>query len=107
MTPETFIQLSKTLLTKCSNVRNMKKEEYADKDNRLSNFVAAADLNSMSVPEAVMGMMSKHIVSISDMIRDEFRLEDKTFEMKQWEEKIIDNINYLILLYAAIKEEKE
>ena len=107
MTPEIFNQVTKQLLTKCSNVRNMKREEYADGSDRLSNFAAAADLNSTSVPEAVLGMMTKHIVSISDMVRDEFRLGDKVFKVNQWEEKIIDNINYLILLYASIREEKE
>jgi hypothetical protein len=106
MTPDTFAQVTKSLLTKCSNVRNTKKVEYADGTDRLSNFNNAAMLNSVSVPEAIQGMRVKHTVSIADMIRDEFRLEDKVFSMKQWEEKIIDDINYLVLLYAGIIEEK-
>lgn len=106
MTPEIFNQVTANLLRKCSNVRNAKKIEYADGADRLSNFRAAAELNSTSVPEAVLGMMTKHIVSVSDMVRDEFRLGDKEFSLKQWDEKIVDNINYLILLYASIVEGK-
>ena len=107
MTPEIFAQVTKSLLTKCSNIRNMKKVEYADGTDRLGNFRNAAMLNSTTVPEAIQGMRVKHTVSIADMVRDEFRLEDKSFSMKQWEEKIVDDINYLVLLYAGIVESKE
>ena len=105
MTHEEFDKTSKRLLTKAAEVRRTKRLEYSsDEDERLSNFKTAARLNSQTVPEAVNGMMSKHVVSIADMVRDEFTRKEAPFSLEMWEEKIIDNINYLMLLYAAIKE---
>ena len=46
-------------------------------------------------------MISKHVVSIYDMCYSNLL----HFELEQWDEKITDSINYLILLKALVKEE--
>ena len=48
-----------------------------------------------------MGMLSKHLISVSDMCTD-----DKSFPNEQWDEKITDSINYLLILRAIVEEEK-
>lgn len=75
--------------------------EYATDGDRLANFKTAAALQGITPEEALRGMMAKHTVSINDMIK----AGDPTrFSMEQWDEKITDNINYLILLRALVEE---
>lgn len=88
---DTFDLVDRTLLTKA--------EEYAPKD-RLYNFKLAGELRHEQPKEALAGMMVKHTVSIYDMIRDGIE-----HPLTQWDEKIIDHINYLILLRACVLEE--
>lgn len=54
---------------------------------------------------ALGGMMAKHTVSVYDLIR----MEEAGAKVKKelWMEKIIDHINYLILLWAMVREREE
>ena len=49
---------------------------------------------------ALFGMLSKHLVSLSDMCMDE-----ANHPIEKWDEKITDSINYLIILRAIIEED--
>lgn len=54
-----------------------------------------------STPKAaLMGMFSKHLISISDMCTDE-----RQYSREQWDEKITDSINYFLILRALVEEE--
>ena len=54
-----------------------------------------------STPKAaLMGMLSKHLISVSDMCTD-----DRVCPKEQWDEKITDSINYLLILRALVEEE--
>lgn len=77
-----------------------KAREYATDDDRLHNFNVAGVLTGETPQEALAGFMAKHTVSIYDMCR----AKDGDFTMDQWNEKITDHINYLILLKAIIHE---
>lgn len=87
-------------LERVKDMLSAKASEYATDDDRLHNFKVVAELQDISVPEAVVGLMAKHVVSIYDMARD-----DRHFSFAQWDEKITDNINYLILLRASLEDE--
>lgn len=76
--------------------------EYSDDSDRLRNFKTAAELRHQTLYQAIAGPMSKHTVSIYDMIDS-----PESYTVDVWEEKIVDHINYLILLRAAIAEEQE
>ncbi len=80
-----------------------KNGEYATSD-RLHNFKVAAVLQHESPIKALGGMMAKHTVSVYDLIEAVNRGEDVPLEL--WDEKIGDHINYLLLLWAAVIEEK-
>lgn len=84
----------------CNDTLASKAEEYANERDRLHNFKKAAHLRNQSPREALGGMMVKHTVSIYDMIDNKILAP-----LEQWDEKITDNINYLILLKAAVYEE--
>lgn len=77
-----------------------KAEEYAAGGDRLHNFRAAAQLQGVTLLQALGGMMVKHTVSVYDLIAD-----GKPHAPALWAEKIGDHINYLYLLWAAVMEE--
>lgn len=79
-----------------------KGEEYApDKTvDRLAHFKKAAVIIEGTSKEALLGMLAKHLVSLSDMITD-----GKQYPVERWDEKISDSINYLLLLRALVEED--
>ena len=87
----------------CLELLTSKGKEYdTDESDRLKSFKeAAAILNSNQV-KAIASYMAKHVVSIYDMC-----MTGKVSDYKpdKWIEKITDNINYLLILRAAIEEE--
>ena len=88
---------------RCREVLLQKGLEYTpDEADRFSSFKTAASLQNTSPANALLGMLSKHIVSLYDMsfVRTE------NFAAEMWDEKITDALNYLFILSAIIKEEK-
>lgn len=75
-----------------------KQKEYATKDDVFHNFKAAACISRNTKEEALWGMLSKHLVSIADIVFNDINPDDTTIE-----EKIGDAINYLILLEGMLK----
>lgn len=103
MTQNEFNVVLEQQYRKCADVLVHKKKEYTgDRIDRLSAFKIAASLQGCTPKTALAGMMSKHVVSLYDMCYSSLL----QFELEQWDEKITDCINYLILLKALIKEEK-
>ena len=91
---------------RCKSLLMAKGVEYAPKAvknagvDRLAHFKKAAVVMNSTPKAALMGMLSKHLVSVSDMCTD-----DKDYPKEQWEEKITDSINYLLILRALVEEE--
>lgn len=98
MKAEEFNEIIEIQIEKCRDVLIKKAKEYATGD-RLHNFKVAADLQGISPITALAGMMAKHTVSIYDMA------DGQSYPMSLWDEKITDNINYLLLLAALIREQ--
>jgi hypothetical protein len=94
-----------------------KEKEYAENNDRLHNFNRAASMLGVSRESALIGMWTKHIISILDIVNkfDVIRLvpkeKRKTIHnlpsVAMIEEKIGDAINYLVLLEAMMKEDLE
>lgn len=76
-----------------------KAAEYADPSDRFHNFNVAARIAATTPEKALMGMRLKHEVSVMDLV--ECAHENLTVALI--EEKIGDNINYLILLEGMLK----
>ena len=88
------------LLEKVKNIMLSKGNQYNENpSDRFDQFKKASTLTKISPVRTLYGMWVKHIISLSDMISSE-----KQYPRELWEEKIIDNINYLLLLAGAIKE---
>ncbi len=96
-----FNKIVQEMVTKCMDVLCAKGAEYGAED-RLHNFKVAARIEGITPIQALAGMMAKHTVSIYDMCRECRAGAD--YSLEQWEEKIGDHINYLLLLRALVAE---
>ena len=83
--------ISSTLVTKG--------DEYAYDEDRLINFKEAARMQGCTPEQALLGFVTKHLVSIYDSIKKE-NYRDEHY----WAEKIGDVICYFILLDALLEE---
>lgn len=96
-------------LDNCRNVLLQKGNEYApasqedNDEDRLKHFEKAASIMNTTRKRALFNLMSKHLISISDLTAE----EDTEYPISLWEEKITDTINYLLLLKAIVIEDNE
>lgn len=87
----------------CWDLLIEKGKEYSEGDeDRLINFKRSAGLQGCTQKQALFGMLCKHLASLSEMI-----MSDEPYSQDRWKEKITDSINYLLILYAMVQEEKK
>lgn len=104
MNDKEFSNVLDDTILKSVSILKTKAGEYA-KGDRLHNFKVAAKLGNCTPEMALRGMMAKHIVSVWDLVKD--TEEGKSVSADLWDEKIIDSINYLILLRAIIIDREQ
>lgn len=102
MTQDQFEAILDRRLMAVRNTLSMKAKEYATSADRLHNFKRAAELLRCSPTTACAAMMSKHVVSVMDIVAEE-SVGIRPTEA-QLDEKLGDAVNYLILLEACLKE---
>lgn len=72
MTEENFEAVIDEQLKCCKNLLIRKGKEYdQETEDRLRSFKVAAELEGITQKQALAGMMSKHTVSIYDLIRND------------------------------------
>ena len=103
MRTEQFENIINKRIETCKSVLCSKAEEYAT-DDRLHNFKIAGELQKCTSVKALGGMISKHTVSVYDLIED--YEQGKAISKEMWAEKIGDSINYLLLLTALLEEDR-
>ncbi len=107
MTQQQFDIAVTDQLQHCMELLTAKGVEYAHDTvavsgkDRLGHFKKAGAMLGLTPVQALMGMLSKHLVSISDMCFEEYIYYPK----EVWEEKITDSINYLLILRAMLEED--
>lgn len=116
MVVKDFNAVVHTQLGLCESLLTSKGHEYAadvyttenslvkglPEPDRLLHFKKAAAIMNTTPKVALLGMLSKHIVSVSDMCTD----KDTHYSLEKWDEKITDSINYLLILRAIVEEEQ-
>ena len=98
MTVEERDKIIQEMIDKCLRVLKAKAEGYST-DEDVFHAQVAAGLQGCSVTQALAGMMTKHTVSVYDMINS-----GQAYAPDIWDEKIGDLMNYLLLLRTAVKE---
>lgn len=105
MDAKDFDNLMESRFAKSRKVLATKAMEYSSDKDRLHSFKRAGDVQSCSPAKALIGMWTKHLVSIFDLV-DELEADPTSVPSARYlDEKIGDTINYAILLEAAIAEE--
>lgn len=111
MDKETFNKYYQNLLRKASAKRTEKEIEYFSTEDVLRSFRAIANFRGTTTPVTIMDLSARALVSISGMVNNRFTLdeplEDERPTLEQWDEKFIDALNYLIKLYASIREYRD
>lgn len=102
MTNERFESVVDEQFKRCKSTLYHKSNEYSSEEDRLHNFKCAGGYQNKDPKDALLGMMTKHLVSISDMCQD-----GKPHTLDLWNEKITDAINYLLLLKGLVVEEDD
>jgi len=101
MTHERFNEVVEEMLDKCKSTLIKKQDEYNLDEDRLSFFKDGNELTKLPPERILYLFMFKHIKSLADMVASE-----KSYPKELWEEKIQDNINYLLLLRALLEDDK-
>lgn len=88
-------------LDRVKELLTVKALEYIRNDNPFHNFERGSDLLQLSRESVICSYMTKHIISIMDLVDDSD--EQKIISEELIDEKINDTIAYLIILKAAMK----
>ena len=101
MKPEEFNKFLNDLLSEMKSTLETKEQTYSSGTDRFHNFIKAGEIDDKRPIDALRGMQTKHRVAIYDFLNKE-NITDTSYE--EWREKIIDNINYYILMLGMVKE---
>lgn len=104
MTLDEFDAVVGARLDKIRQTLLVKGREYSRDDDRLSNFTNGAKILRCTPERALLGYAAKQIVSVVDFVRDLDQGVERT--KVEWDEKLGDAINYMILLEAVVTERR-
>lgn len=105
MTGAQFDDILSMRIDKIRTVLSSKATEYASSSDRLHNFKRAAALSGRTTAQALVGMWTKHLVSVLDIVDEDAHYAGPLPISRAFiDEKIGDAINYLILLEAILIE---
>ena len=98
-----FNKILEARLSRTKEVLAGKAGEYATDADRLSNFRDGGIMNHECPEKFLFGLVSKHWIAIRDFI-EEIQEGKEPRTIPQWDEKIGDVINYMVLLEALTTE---
>ena len=104
MRNKVFNKLAKQETDRMLDVMCSKSSDYAKDDDKLFNFKQAGRMDNISPIEALRGMWLKHRASIQQGL-DELLAGKKPRPRSWWIEKLTDDRNYNLLLFAQLEEE--
>lgn len=102
MKNDEFFNMCQKYCNKCLDLMGQKGDEYSRNNDKLHNFKSAAAFDDCEPELALWGMWLKHIISVKDFLHD---LRDGiSHPIDKWDEKLMDMINYTLLLRALLLE---
>jgi hypothetical protein len=97
-----FLECRKDLLNEALHVYEQKGQDYTrSNEDVLHNFKTCANRIGMTPQKALLVYMTKHSDAIENYIKTDGQSESEPIKMR-----IIDNINYLLFLWALIIEDE-
>lgn len=103
------MEFNEVVLNRINSIQKVlaqKAEEYASSKSRFHNFEVAGRKAGTSSEKALLGMMMKHVVAVDDLV-DWIEECPHKLTKEIINEKIGDNINYLILLEGMLLNRAE
>jgi len=101
MDAKTFDKYFDEIFNKSEEIFLQARKEYAENEDVFKNFEALESILNISREEVLFVYFYKHVLGISNYLKGVKKQRDSI------EGRILDAINYLIMLYAMIKERKE
>ena len=101
MNTEEFNKIVEEFLEKTKATLIKKEDEYSLGEDRFAFFKREAQIANVTPEKALYFCMLKHITSFIDMINT----GDK-YSQELWFDKLGDIVNYCILLYGLLKDDK-
>jgi len=103
------MEFNEVVLNRINSIQRIlaqKSEEYASSKSRFHNFEVAGRKAGTTSEKALLGMMMKHVVAVDDLVE---WIEECPHKLTKAiiDEKIGDNINYLILLEGMLLNRTE
>ncbi len=97
-----FEKIIDVQIAHCRETLFRKGKEYAldEETDRLEHFKKAGSLMGTNQKAALFSMLTKHLISVSDMC-----MKSNEHSEELWNEKITDSINYLLILKTIVIEE--
>ena len=103
MNQKEFEKIFSIIVGKCENILIERAKRYASDDNRLRNFYNVAKEQHLPVARIPTLFSAKQREAFNEALQDNV----SCFTLDIWEEWVVDQINYLILTYAIVKQESE
>lgn len=98
-----YHELREDLIADAFEVSNKKGQDYTQKSqDALKNFKTVAERTGLTAKQVLGVYMMKHQDAIASFIEHDGQLESEPIK-----ERIIDNINYLTLLWGLIVEDEQ
>jgi len=106
MNESTFQIVIRNAHARSTRVLAGKRVEYSPGEDRLSNFKKAGELQGVTPEAALVGMLTKHVVSLFELVAsiEKSEIEGWNWKGDVWNEKLDDARNYLFLLEALVRE---
>lgn len=102
MTNYNFNKVVEDFLAKTKAVLMKKEDEYSDgAEDRFKFFKSYASIANISPEKALYYCRLKHFTSLNDRI-----LSGKKYSKQLYFDKLGDRVNYLILLYGLLEDDK-
>lgn len=86
-------------MDRCNDILKKKFEEYGNHEDPFWHFERSAMLLGGTRETALMHLFAKHLTCIVEMAED-----PDSYAVSQWNEKLADAINYLLILSAMVDE---
>ena len=97
---EFYELIDKNILKDCRKIMLTKGEAYSGTEDKLGNFKRVAKFLGLTPKQVWAVYFHKHLDALSAYLRCEYK------DSESIDERIKDLINYLLLLYGLIEEEK-
>ena len=94
-----FNEMILVVLDKCRDIMNSKGVAYSGVDDKFGNFNRIADKLGLDRKQVWSVYFNKHIDAIDAFLRKEYK------DCEPIQGRIMDAINYLLLLYGMVDEE--